>query len=140
MRIGRPQRREFASWRYGRQFIRRRINAAIITAIRIAASAAMAIAGIYAFSLVSEQQNRIVARVKSGDGRRLYVPLKDARALELARAAEQEGGWTLIVPYRERHKDWGILGQFGKGKRLIERMNGERKSRFRWQRRNLVSI
>ncbi|HSG82242.1 MAG TPA: hypothetical protein VLC48_08335 [Gemmatimonadota bacterium] len=125
VRIGRPQRREFAAWRYGKQFMQRRIKNVVITAARIAGTAAMALAGVYAFTLVSEQRDRIVARVKSKDGRRLYIPLKDARSIKLSREPDGESGWVLTVPYRNNQRDWGIFGQWGKGKRQIERMEGE---------------
>jgi hypothetical protein len=125
VRIGRPQRREFAAWRYGKQFLRRRIKSVVVTAARIGGMAAMAFAGVYAFALINEQENRVVARVRSKDGRRLPVTLKNARRLKLVRARDRENGWTLQVPYRERTSDWRILGQWGKGKQRIEHMEGE---------------
>ncbi|UCC71516.1 MAG: hypothetical protein JSV86_14135 [Gemmatimonadota bacterium] len=124
VRIGRPQRREFAAWRYGRQFLRRRIKTLTIWGVKIGAAAAAAISGVFVFHLFAEQQERIVARVRSDDGRRLYVPLKDAKKVRLIRAAEREDGWMLSVPCRYSERNWGIFGAWAKGKRVIEEFDG----------------
>ena len=125
VRIGRPERREFAAWRYGRQFLRRRLVSLAKMGVRIAAATAMAFTGVYAFyGVLSEQQDRIVARLKSADGRRLLVPLKDARKVRLVRAPERQDGWMLSLPYRTQERNWGILGRYSKGKRQFEEIEG----------------
>ena len=124
VRIGRPQRREFAAWRYGKQFLKRRIVTLVKLGARIGVALGMMFTGVYAFGVIVEQQDRVVARVKSRDGRRLFVTLKDARKVQLVRAPEREDDWMLSVPYRPRERNWGIIGCFGKGKRQTEQLDG----------------
>lgn len=125
VRIGRPQRREFAAWRYGRQFLRRRIKTLIGVGMRIGAAIGMASFGVYIFGpIFAQQENRIIARVRSSDGRRLKVTLKDAKKMKLLRAPERSTGWTLNLPHRIRESEWGILGSFGKGKPMTEDLEG----------------
>jgi hypothetical protein len=110
VRIGRPQRREFAAWRYGRQFLRRRIKTLTVWGVKLGAMVAAAASGVFVFHLFAEQQERIVARIRSEDGRRLSVPLKDA--------------WMLSVPYRDQERNWGIFGTWAKGERKITELEG----------------
>ncbi|UCC49100.1 MAG: hypothetical protein JSV41_02665, partial [Gemmatimonadota bacterium] len=124
VRIGRPQRREFAAWRYGKQFLKRRIITLVKIGARIGLAVGMMFTGVYAFGVVVEQQDRVVARVKSKDGRKLFVTLKDARKVQLVRAPERTDGWMLSVPYRPNERSWGIIGTLGKGKRQIEELDG----------------
>ncbi len=125
VRIGRPKRHEFAAWRYGKQFLKRRIRSLIGMGARIAAAAGMASVGIYIFGpLFAQQENRIIARVKSQDGKKLRVTLKDAKKARLIKASEREDGWLLKLPYRPREQSWGVLGRYGKGKAKIEELDG----------------
>ncbi|NIR46793.1 MAG: hypothetical protein GWN99_20495 [Gemmatimonadetes bacterium] len=124
VRVGRPERREFAAWRYSKQFLKRRVRNLAIAGIRIGGMAAMAVAGVYVFGLLAEQEDRIVARVRSNDGRRLYVPRKDAKRIELVRRPELDAGWELKLPHRERERNWGVLGAWGKGKRRYVSLDG----------------
>jgi hypothetical protein len=124
VRIGRPQRIEFAAWRYGKQFFKRRVKQLISVGARIAAAAAMAAMGVYVFAFVAEQEDRVVAGVKAKDGRKLWVTLKDAKKLKLIRAPEAEDGWLLSVSYRPGQKNWGMFGRYGKGKRQAEELEG----------------
>lgn len=125
VRIGRPQRREFAAWRYGRQFLKRRIRTLIGVGARIAAAAGMAVAGVYVIGpLFAQQEERIIARIKSDDGRKLRVTLKDAKKAKLVRAPDRSDGWMLEVPYKLKERDWGFLGRYGKGKSQVEELEG----------------
>ncbi len=125
VRIGRPQRHEFAAWRYGKQFLKRRVKTLISYGARLAALAGLASAGVYAFGpLFAQQEERIVARVKSPDGRKLRVTLKDAKKAKLIKAPDRPDGWLLNLPYRQDERNWGLFGRYGKGKAKIEELDG----------------
>jgi hypothetical protein len=125
VRIGRPQRREFAAWRYGKRFLKRRIRQLVGIGAKIAAAAAMASFGVYVFGpLFAQQENKIIARVRSDDGRKLRVTLKDAKKAKMIRAPDRFDGWYLSVPIRPRESDWGIFGWYGKGKAVTEELEG----------------
>jgi hypothetical protein len=124
VRIGRPLRREFAAWRYGKQFLKRRIKSLVGWAARIGGSVALAFAGVYVVHLFAEQQDRIVARVRAENGQRLFIPLKDARRARLLRSAGAADGWALSLAYRERERNWGVLGAWSKGKRKFIELAG----------------
>ncbi len=123
IRLGRPQRPEFAAWRYGKQFLRRRIQSLIKIGAQVAAYGAMMYAGGFMFIGLFNDENRIVARVRTADGRKLRIPRKDARSVRLVREPETPEGWSLSVAYREREKGW-LFGARGKGPRQFERMYG----------------
>lgn len=125
VRIGRPQRREFAAWRYGKQFLRRRIKTLIGIGVRVGAAIGMASFGVYVIGpIIAQQEDRIIARVRSDNGRRLRVTLKDAKKMKLLRAPDRSDGWFLSLPHRLKERNWGILGSFGKGKPDIEELEG----------------
>ena len=125
VRIGRPQRREFAAWRYGKQFLRRRIKTLIGAGVRIGAAIGMASFGVYIIGpIIAQQEDRIIARVRAGNGRRLLVTLKDAKKSKLLKAPDRPDGWYLSLPHRLKERNWGILGSFGRGKRETEELEG----------------
>jgi hypothetical protein len=125
VRIGRPERREFAAWRYGKQFLKRRIRTLIGIGARIGAAIGMVTVGVYAFGpVLAQQEDRIIARVRSADGRRLRVTLKDAKKAKMIRAAERPDGWLLSLPYKPKERNWGILGRYGRGKSRVEELEG----------------
>ena len=98
VRIGEPLRPEFAAWRYGDQFGRRRRNA-IIRGAGIAAFAGAMIAGgigagvlagggywiyeILAYTAKGIGNRRLVARIPLDDGEKLTVRLQDLRWVRL---------------------------------------------------------
>lgn len=126
VRIGRPKRHEFAAWRYGKQFLKRRIRSLIGMGARIAAAIGMASVGVYIIGpLVAHDENRVIARVKSPNGAKLHVTLKDAKKAKLIKTQERGDGWLLKLPYRLRERNWGILGRYGKGKAKIEELDGQ---------------
>jgi len=124
VRIGRPQRREFAAWRYGKQFLRRRVRQLVETGAKIAAVGVGAVFGVYIIGVFAAGQDKIVARVRTGDGDPLKITLKDAHKAKLIETADAEDGWMLEVRYRERERNWGILGRYGKGKAKIAHLDG----------------
>ncbi len=93
VRVGKPLRPEFAAWRYGREFLRRRV--AVEAAIAYDAFVAVYDAIVAAFS----GQQRVVARVRAEDGSRLPLTREDLREVRLL-ASEAGEGWLLSVPHR----------------------------------------
>jgi hypothetical protein len=93
VRVGKPLRPEFAAWRYGREFLRRRV--AVETAIAYNAFVAVYDAIVAAFS----GQQHVVARVRAEDGSRLPLTREDLREVRLL-ASDAPEGWILSVPHR----------------------------------------
>jgi len=115
VRIGRPKRHEFAAWRYGREFLRRRIRSMIITGTQIAVSVGGALVGADIWWIfIAGKGNRVVARPHDDDGTRLVVTRKDMKGVELIRF-DTADGWALKVPYRPKEKA-GLFTARGKGK------------------------
>ena len=112
VRIGEPQRPEFAAWRYGDQFGRRRnrqlvktvavmAGAAVIVPLGIATGFGLGAVGINIFNLTSLSTNlyrrmRIVARVPNPDGDPFLLRLGDvAAAIMLPATAREPWGLQL---------------------------------------------
>ena len=114
VRIGEPLRPEFAAWRYGDQFGRRR-RRAILTGVGIGAvaggimigGAAVGVAGgggYWIYQVVNAiarqyRRRRIVARVPTEDGQRLVVRGSHLDQVTLAPDAQSTVGWTLRLPH-----------------------------------------
>ncbi len=123
VRIGRPQRPEFAAWRYGREFIRRRIRQIIVTGAQVAVSVAAAAAGADIFwFFIFGGKKKVVARVRDEDGKRLSVVRKDLSLVQL-RSTDAEDDWSLIVPHRPVEKS-GIFSTHAKGNRELRQLYG----------------
>jgi hypothetical protein len=114
VRIGRPQRPEFAAWRYGDQLGHRRRAAFIKAGIGLGALGALAIGGaaagvgIGSFGwligqagerIVSGSPNRIVARLPIADIGEVAVRGKHLARLQLASTGDE---WELGVPHEKR--------------------------------------
>ena len=95
VRVGKPLRPEYAAWRYGREFLRRRVavEATIAYNAFVAAYDALVI-----FFTGGEKQ-RVVARVRSEDGAHLPLTRQDMKEVRLVTADAPEG-WILRVPHR----------------------------------------
>ena len=105
VRIGRPLRPEFAAWRYGRQFIKRRVS-------RVFKATAQAVGYMLTglplvLFFLTDENSRVIARVRDERGNRLPVVRKDLKELELV-SGEGDEGWSLKVPYRPR-ETWGWI-------------------------------
>jgi hypothetical protein len=117
VRIGEPMRPEFAAWRYGDQFGRRRRNAILVGVGAGAVLGTVAIAGlatgVVSGALLSQSGNfvnilraaRTVARVPDEGGRILKLK---ATHLDTARILPPEGGegWTLEVKRGRLNQRW----------------------------------
>lgn len=106
VRIGRPLRPEFAAWRYGDQFGRRRkraiaygvAGAAVVGAVAIAGT----VTGVVSGAFVAQSGNlynlwrnaRTVVRVRTPDGRLLDLKYPH---IEKARVLTGEDGWSVTV-------------------------------------------
>ena len=121
VRIGRPQRPEFAAWRYGKEFIRRRIRRVFKASAQALGYTFTAFAGILFFYLTDDNA-RVVARVRNENGERLSVVHKDLKGI-LLKPVEAPRAWTLTVPYRPREK-FGLRGPRGKGDRQTVELDG----------------
>jgi hypothetical protein len=114
VRIGEPLRPEFAAWRYGDQFGRRR-RQAVLVGVGIGAvaggimigGAAVGIAGgggWWIYQVIGEtvkqyRRRRVVARVPTGDGRRLIVRGSHLNSAILTPDAQSTVGWNLHLTH-----------------------------------------
>ena len=114
VRIGEPLRPEFAAWRYGDQFGRRR-RRAILVGVGIGAvaggimigGAAVGIAGgggYWIYQVIDGlakqyRRRRIVARVPTADGRRLIVRGSHLDRVTLTPDAQSTVGWNLHLTH-----------------------------------------
>jgi hypothetical protein len=114
VRIGKPLRPEFAAWRYGDQFGRRRrktivrgtgIAAAVVAvpfvgpAIAAAGGTAVFMPTIWNFGYAMYQRTVIVARVPDKGGNLLYVRVPDVEQTTML-APNAEQGWGLRITHR----------------------------------------
>ncbi len=122
VRIGRPLRPEFAAWRYGRQFLRRRVRRLLKATVQGVGYTLTSLVGMLFFYLTDEN-SRIVARVHAADGRRLPIVRKDLKELEIE-PAESPEGWKLCVPYRPAERRPFLGRPRGTGERCIVELEG----------------
>ncbi|HUQ80629.1 MAG TPA: hypothetical protein VM076_05820 [Gemmatimonadaceae bacterium] len=116
VRIGRPERPEFAAWRYGDQLGRRRRTAIVRATIGFGALGAVVIGGaaagvgIGAFGwligqagerIVSGAPDRVVARLHLPDTGDVTIKGKHLNRLHLLSAGE-EGLWRLGLPHKKQ--------------------------------------
>ncbi|HSJ32132.1 MAG TPA: hypothetical protein VK933_11905 [Longimicrobiales bacterium] len=112
VRIGQPQRPEFAAWRYGDQFGQRRRRAVLRTGAGLGVLGAGIMGGISSgmmtfmfmggFSrlsrhLISGSPNTIIARIPGDDGRMVEVPRRELRGVRLVSSPAHH--WQLLVPH-----------------------------------------
>jgi hypothetical protein len=113
VRVGRPQRPEFAAWRYGDRFRSRHTRAALLGAGIAANSAALVGAGTLAtvaagpvamiltgalYSPFFFRLRRVVTRMETPDGEVHLVRGTDADEARLMPSSEPQG-WRLVVPH-----------------------------------------
>ena len=131
VRIGRPQRPEFAAWRYGDQFGRRRRKHLLLTGAGVAGVAAVAFGGpaaglitggtvtslnyLFQAYILYRENWRIAAHVPLSDGERLELTPSHMKKAKVVRRGAEDGWWGLEV----RH--------LGPGERLSWTPNGVRK-------------
>ncbi|HSG81320.1 MAG TPA: hypothetical protein VLC48_03645 [Gemmatimonadota bacterium] len=123
VRIGRPKRREFAAWRYGRQFWRRRVASTIATSVQVVVGVGGAILGANLLPLIfGLRQNRVVARVRDDDNNRLILTPGEVGNVRLFTTGA-DGDWSLEVPYKPRERVILFIRQ-GAGKRQTAVLSG----------------
>ena len=116
VRIGEPLRPEFAAWRYGDQFGRRRRKSLLVGAGIAALGGVIVVAGATTGFLagggwwmyqigesvaVNYRRKRVIARIPTEDGRRLTVRGKHLSRTRLLDDRDSEDGWVLEL----RHED-----------------------------------
>jgi hypothetical protein len=119
VRIGRPQRPEFAAWRYGDQFGRRRKKAMIITAGGLAALAGVTFVGAAAVGgsgmggywmwqlFTGMRDSRTQARLHLDDGHVLKLNGQDLKQVRVRPDAD-EAGFRLVI--RKKRREWDFRG------------------------------
>lgn len=111
VRIGEPQRPEFAAWRYGDQFGRRRRRRIVMTVAATGVGLGMILAGpifggvgsaaytLYeagGWAFLRYRKRRVVASFTTADGRMVEVRSADAERTTLFRIGDE--GWGISVP------------------------------------------
>ena len=114
VRIGRPERPEFAAWRYGDQLGRRRRTAMVKVGVGVGALGALvaggAVAGVglgtfgwiiaeWGERLFTGSPDRVVARIPVADVGEVTVKGKHLSRLQLV--AHENGSWRLGVPHKK---------------------------------------
>jgi len=101
VRVGKPLRPEFAAWRYGPQFLSRRVEGLLRTAATTGAAVGIHLLGLswLLWFLWIGYSRRIVARLAAADGKVLPVAREDIKQVRLITTDTPEG-WILSVPYR----------------------------------------
>jgi hypothetical protein len=105
IRIGEPKRPEFAAWRYGDQFGRRRTRQLLVTGTAVSAIGALYVGGLWAGAslggfifagqswidpLINGRGGAVVARVRGAEGDLLTVQRRHARMSALVRGERDE--------------------------------------------------
>jgi hypothetical protein len=117
VRVGEPLREEFAAWRYGDQFGRRRRNTILLTTgvaagLGVAAFAGIA-TGVVSASLLGQSGNfvnlfvngKTVASVKDHDGKLIKLKRPDLQKVRLF-ATEDEQGWGVRLKKGKREPEY----------------------------------
>jgi hypothetical protein len=95
VRVGKPLRPEFAAWRYGREFLQRRVA----VEISVAYDAFVAVYDAFVAFFSGGDKQRVVTRVRTGDGVRLPLTREDLKGVRLLKA-DNRWGWVLKIPHR----------------------------------------
>ena len=113
VRVGEPLREEFAAWRYGDQFGRRRRNAILLTTGVVAGVGVAAVAGlatgVISASLLGQSGNfvnvfvngKTVASVKDQDGKLIKLKRPDLQKVRFF-PTEDEQGWGVRLKKGKR--------------------------------------
>jgi hypothetical protein len=137
VRIGAPQRPEFAAWRYGDQFGRRRRRRLVRVGIGTAAVGGLAAgfvtagigtgAGLWLLARMGEgayerivhgSPNAVVANVPLVSGERLAIQRRDLRKITLGTNRET-GSWALSIPQARTQQARHGMGQGARWKRYV---------------------
>jgi hypothetical protein len=119
VRIGQPERPEFAAWRYGDQLGRRRRSAMLKASLGVGALGALVVGGVAAGvgigafgwiigqtgeRIVNGSPDRVVARIAVADVGELVVKRKHVGGVQLL-SSDDEGTWRIGIPHRDKHRD-----------------------------------
>jgi hypothetical protein len=121
VRIGRPLRPEFAAWRYGREFLKRRLRNIVRSTAAGVGYTLTSFFGLIFFFL-SDENSKVIARVRDHEGKRLRLVRKDLKELRIE-PGHNRHGWSLTVPNRPHERVW-FFGRRGYGERQLVRLEG----------------
>jgi hypothetical protein len=121
VRVGRPLRPEFAAWRYGREFVRRRVRNILKSTAAGVGYTLTSFFGLFFFFL-SDENSKVIARVRDEEGKRLRIVRKDLKELQIE-PSDAPDGWSLTVPNRPHERIW-LFGRRGRGARQLVRLEG----------------
>jgi hypothetical protein len=122
VRIGRPQRPEFAAWRYGKHFLRRRARRIVKATLQGVGYTLTSFIGVFAF-FFTDENSKVVARVHDENGKRLAGVRRDLKELEV-KPGDSPGRWKLRVPFRPWEKYGFLRGARAHGDRGIVELEG----------------
>jgi hypothetical protein len=135
VRIGQPQRPEFAAWRYGDQFGRRRTRALVYGTAGIAVFGGIvlggAMTGVISGAILAQsgnfvnlwQNGRVLARLPMEDGSVLKLKNPDLQKARLVTDDDSDLGWALEVKKgKQSHRFEGDEAR-SMGGRLLPRVN-----------------
>jgi hypothetical protein len=113
IRIGKPQRPEFAAWRYGDQFGRRRKRQLLVTGAAVSAVGVVYVGGLWLAGatfaglgtgvfqrVIDGPGGTVVARVRDADGRLLRVRRADARRTTIRRT-DRDAPLAIQLPHAD---------------------------------------
>jgi hypothetical protein len=137
VRIGTPERPEFAAWRYGDQLGRRRRSAMLKAGLGVGALGALVVGGVAAgvgigaFGwiigqtgdwIVNGSPERVVARIAVDDVGEVAVKRKNVRAVQLL-SSDDEGTWRIAIPHRDKTVTLEGQGAIQALARLLPQLN-----------------
>jgi hypothetical protein len=119
VRIGKPLRPEFAAWRYGREFLQRRVAVEASIALNLF----VAVYDALVFYFTGGEKLRVVTRVRAEDGTHLPLSRADiSRGLDPPGASSgRAGAAPLVVGVRRKRR--GDHGAHGLGRRSCRRQD-----------------
>jgi hypothetical protein len=133
VRIGAPMRPEFAAWRYGDQFGRRRKRAMLYTGVGVAGFAALNLGGAFLLSggmggywawqaWETIRRGRTLVKLEPGDGPDIKLNADDLKQVRI-RPANDGQGFRLAV--RKKKREWWFEGPRAEvfASQIVPRMN-----------------
>lgn len=142
VRIGQPLRPEFAAWRYGDQFGRRRKKTILYGAGGIAVLGTVAVAGVatgvLSGALLGQTGNfvnvyrnaRTLVKIRERDGKVLKLKAPDLEKAKILGSGDDDSDWVIEIKRGKLERRWEGEGAVQMANRLLPAINrgGARKS------------
>lgn len=116
VRIGKPERDEFAFWRYARTIVRRRVtsnlkNAATLAGLAVTVPIVITVSGLsyFLYPIVAFWSRRPVVRIALPDGARAHVRECDLRMAQLQRSGHEAGFALTLKYYPDVGSIWKVI-------------------------------